>query len=128
QMPDMYHTPLRQIPYDLAGTDAWSAPLRGVASAPGILPAVEYWDLLRPHAATLDLWRTPYMHALPGENPVGGWAAGSGPRVFLDALPEERRDAFRRAYSEVAKTHYPQRPDGTTLLPFHRLFIVARKA
>jgi trans-aconitate 2-methyltransferase len=127
QMPDMYDTPLRQIPYDLTRTDAWSAHLRGVASAPGILPAAQYWDLLRPIAATLDLWRTTYMHALRGENTVAEWAAGSSLRVFLDALPEECRDAFRQAYSEAAKTHYPQRPDGTTLLPFHRLFIVARK-
>ena len=101
--------------------------MRGVTSAPGILPAAEYWDLLRPHVASLDLWRTTYMHALSGENAVMEWAAGSSLRAFLDRLPEERRAAFRQAYSDAARSHYPRRADGTTLLAFHRLFIVARR-
>ena len=101
--------------------------MRGVTSAPGILPAAEYWDLLRPHVASLDLWQTTYMHALSGENAVMEWAAGSSLRAFLDRLPEERKAAFRQAYSDAARSHYPRRADGTTLLPFHRLFMVARK-
>ncbi len=127
QMPDMFDTPLRQIPYDLAATDAWAEHLRGVTSAPGILSANEYWDMLRPQVATLDLWRTTYMHALQGDNAVMEWASGSSLRAFLDRLPEERRDAFRQAYSDAARPHYPRRADGTTLLPFQRLFIVARR-
>ena len=66
------------------------------------------------------------MHALSGENAVIEWAAGSSLRAFLDRLPEERRVAFRQAYSDAAQAHYPRRADGTTLLAFHRLFIVAR--
>ena len=127
QMPDMYDTPLRQIPCGLATLEPWSEHLGGVASAPGIMPAGEYWDLLRPHVASLDLWRTTYMHALSGENAVMEWAAGSSLRAFLDRLPEERRAAFRQAYSSAAQSHYPRRADGTTLLAFHRLFIVARR-
>ena len=82
--------------------------------------------LLRPHVAALDLWRTTYMHALTGENAVMEWASGSSLRAFLDRLPEEQREAFRQAYSDAARPHYPRRADGTTLLPFQRLFIVAR--
>ena len=126
QMPDMFDTPLRQIPYELAATEAWSAQLGSVSSAPGILSPAEYWDLLRPHVAALDLWRTTYMHALTGENAVMEWASGSSLRAFLDRLPEELREAFRQAYSDAARPHYPRRADGTTLLPFQRLFIVAR--
>jgi trans-aconitate 2-methyltransferase len=128
QMPDMFDTPLRKIPYELAATDAWVEHLRGVSSAPGILPAAEYWDLIRPHVAALDIWRTTYLHALKGENAVTEWAAGSSLKPFLDRLSEDRRAAFRQAYSDAAERHYPQCADGTTLLPFHRLFIVARKA
>jgi trans-aconitate 2-methyltransferase len=67
------------------------------------------------------------MHALSGENAVAEWAAGSSLRPFLDRLPAERKEAFRQAYADAARPHYPRRPDGTTLLPFHRLFMVARK-
>jgi trans-aconitate 2-methyltransferase len=43
-------------------------------------------------------------------------------------LPADRREAFRQAYADAARSHYPQRADGTTLLPFQRLFMVACKA
>jgi trans-aconitate 2-methyltransferase len=127
QMPDMYDTPMRRIPLELAALEPWAEWLGDVTSAPGILSAEQYWDLLRPRVASLDLWRTTYMQALSGEDAVTEWAAGSSLRPFLDRLPEDRKEAFRQAYSEAARPHYPRRPDGTTLLPFHRLFMVARK-
>jgi trans-aconitate 2-methyltransferase len=126
QMPAMHDMPLRRIPYDLAAMEPWAEHLRDVTSAPGILTPMEYWDLVRPHVASLDMWQTTYMHALTGENAVAEWAAGSSLRPFLDRLPEDWREAFRQAYAEAARPHYPRRPDGTTLLPFHRLFMVAR--
>lgn len=128
QMPAMHNAPLRQIPYQLAAAKPWAEYLGDVTSAPSILPPTEYWDLLRPHVASLDLWQTTYMHALRGENAVMEWAAGSSLRPFLDRLPDDRKAEFRQAYSDAARPHYPQHPDGTTLLPFHRLFMVARKS
>jgi len=128
QMPMMHDTPLRRIPYELAAAEPWAEYLRDVTSAPGISSPLEYWDLLRPHVASLELWQTTYMHALGGENAVLEWAAGSSLRPFLDRLPDDRKAAFRQAYSDAARAHYPQRPDGTTLLPFQRLFMVARKS
>jgi trans-aconitate 2-methyltransferase len=125
QMPAMHDMPLRRIPYELAETPEWVGELRGVGSAPGILSAEAYWDLLRPHAASLDIWQTTYIHVLHGENAVMEWASGSSLRPFLDRLPKERREAFRQAYSEAAQMHYPQRADGTVLLPFQRLFMMA---
>jgi trans-aconitate 2-methyltransferase len=127
QMPAMHDTPLRRIPYQLAAAKPWAEYLGDVTSAPGIPSPMEYWDLLRPHVASLDLWQTTYMHALSGENAVMEWAAGSSLRPFLDRLPDERKAAFRQAYADATRPHYPQRPDGTTILPFQRLFMVARK-
>lgn len=126
QMPAMHATPLRQIPYDLAQIPPWSEHLRGVTSAPAILSELEYWDLLRPRVAALDLWQTTYMHALSGEHAVMEWASGSSLRAFLDRLPEALKEPFGLAYSEAARPHYPRRADGSTLLPFQRLFMVAR--
>jgi trans-aconitate 2-methyltransferase len=125
QMPAMHDTPLRQIPYELAQTPRWGEYLRDVTSAPAILSQQEYWDLLRPHAASLDIWQTTYVHALSGDHAVAEWASGSSLKPFLDRLPDALKPAFREAYSEAARVHYPQRADGTTLLPFQRLFIVA---
>ena len=126
QMPAMHATPLRLAPYELAASARWAEHLRGVGSAPDILPAAEYWDLLRPHVASLDMWQTTYMHALAGENAVLEWASGSSLRPFLDRLPEAARAAFGQAYADAVRPHYPRRADGTTLLPFHRLFMVGQ--
>src|SRR3984957_20313955 len=128
QMPAMHDTPLRLLPYDIAASGPWAERLRGVGSAPGILSATAYWDMLRPHVASRDMWQTTYMHALVGENAVLEWASGSSLRPFLDRLSDEQRAAFGQAYAEAVRPHYPRRADGTTLLPFPRLFMVARKA
>jgi len=126
QMPAMHDAPFRALQYTVAAQGPWAERLRGVGSAPPILDAGGYWDLLRRHVAALDLWETIYLHALRGEDAVTEWATGSSLRPFLDALPESERPAFRRAYSEAIRPHYPRRSDGTTLLPFRRLFLVAK--
>ena len=128
QMPMMHDTPLRRLPLEIAVSGPWAEHLRGIVSAPDVLSPVEYWDLLRPHVASLDMWQTTYMHVLSGEHAVMEWASGSSLRPFLDKLPQEQKRAFAQAYSEATRPHYPRRPDGTTLLPFQRLFMVARKA
>ena len=81
-----------------------------------------YYDVIRPLVGSLDIWTTTYLHVLTGEDAVVEWADGSSPRPFLDKLPPD----MATAYSEALRPHYPRRPDGTTLLPFKRLFLVAR--
>lgn len=127
QMPAMHDAPLRRLQPEVAASGPWAEHLRGVGSAGDILAPERYWDVLRPHATALDIWQTIYMHALHGEDAVGEWAAGSSLRPFLDKLPDDLRPAFRAAYAAALRPHYPRRPDGTTLLPFRRLFIVARR-
>jgi len=126
QMPTMHESPLRRLQYEVAANGPWAVALAEIGSAPPILPAEAYWDLLRPHCRTLDIWETTYLHALHGENAVAAWASGSSLRPFLDALAPEMRAAFLGAYAEALRPVYPPRPDGTTLLPFRRLFIVAQ--
>ena len=81
--------------------------------------------MLSPHAAALDIWETIYLHVLSGEDAVGEWAAGSSLRPFLDKLPKGC-ERVSRGLCGGAGPHYPRRPDGTTLLPFRRLFLLAR--
>lgn len=125
QMPAMHDAPLRALQYEVAAEGPWADHLRGIGSAPPILEAGIYWDLLRPRAASLDIWETIYLHPLQGEDAVVQWAMGTSLRPFLDALPAAEREAFRNAYAEAVRPHYPRRQDGTTLLPFRRLFIIA---
>ena len=125
QMPLMHDAPIRALQYQVAAQGPWAARLAGVGSAPPVSPAASYWDLLRSHCAMLDIWETIYMHALQGEDAVVRWALGSSLRPFLDALPPDLREDFLTAYRATVNPVYPRRADGTTLLPFHRLFMVA---
>ena len=127
QMPAMHDAPMRALQYAVAAREPWAERLRGVGSAPPILDAGDYWDILRPCAAALDIWETIYLHALRGEDAVAEWASGSSLRPFLDALPASERSAFRQAYAEAVRPHYPRRAGGATLLPFRRLFVVATR-
>jgi trans-aconitate 2-methyltransferase len=127
QMPAMHDAPLRRLQNEVAAYGPWADILRDAGFARAILPAGAYYDLLRPHVAALDLWETTYLHVLSGEDAVVEWAAGSSLRPFLDKLPPELRAGYRAAYAAALRPHYPRRPDGATLLPFRRQFILARR-
>ncbi|MBV9783184.1 MAG: methyltransferase domain-containing protein [Acidisphaera sp.] len=126
QMPAMHAAPLRRAQSEIAANGPWATHLAGISSAADILAPEEYWDLLHPLSTALDLWETIYVHALTGEDAVVQWALGSSLRPFVDALPEALRPGFLSAYGAAVRPHYPRRPDGTTLLPFRRLFLLAR--
>jgi len=128
QMPAMHDEPLRRLQNEVAMTGPWAPLLADAGFARGLLPVGAYYDMLRPLLAELDMWETIYLHVLQGEDAVTEWAAGSSLRPFLDKLPDGLRQQYRAAYSEALKPHYPRRADGSTLLPFRRLFLVGRKA
>jgi trans-aconitate 2-methyltransferase len=126
QMPSMHDAPLRALQNEVARQGPWSRWLDDAGYARALLPVEQYYDVIRPHVASLDIWQTTYLHVLTGEDAVTEWAAGSSLRPFLDKLPTDQAIAFRAAYSEALRPHYSPRPDGTTLLPFKRFFFVAR--
>jgi trans-aconitate 2-methyltransferase len=128
QMPAMHDAPLRRLQIEVAAQGPWAERLAAHGSAPPILDAAGYWDLLRPLTASLDIWETVYLHPLQGEDAVVEWAAGSSLRPFLAPLDAAEQAAFRQAYATALRPHYPRRPDGTTLLPFRRLFMIAARA
>ena len=92
-----------------------------------VLGASAYYAILKPHAASVDIWETEYLHALKGDDAVYHWVSGTGLRPFVAALEGEKRDAFIADYKRRLNEAYPPRADGTTLFPFKRLFAVVKK-
>jgi trans-aconitate 2-methyltransferase len=85
-----------------------------------------YYRLLSGLARTIDIWETEYLQVLEGDNSVLEWVRGTGLRPILDGLAPAELEIFLTEYRRRLQEAYPPQPDGRTLYPFRRLFIVAR--
>ena len=75
----------------------------------------------------VDAWHTTYLHVLPGPDPVLEWFSGTGLRPYTDALADPAELAeFRRTVAQRLRQVYPPHGYGT-VLPFPRIFVVARR-
>jgi trans-aconitate 2-methyltransferase len=90
-----------------------------------VLSGSAYYDLLAGGARTLDIWETEYLQVLDGDDPVLEWVMGTGLRPILNSLDDGDRAIYLAEYARRLRAAYPRRPDGHTLYPFRRLFIVA---
>jgi trans-aconitate 2-methyltransferase len=84
-----------------------------------------YYDLLARRAERLDIWETEYLQVLEGDDPVLEWVRGTALRPILNGLADDEREIFLNKYRHRLRDAYPVKPDGRTVYPFRRLFIVA---
>ena len=126
QMPRQHLNPSHRILFELVREPSWACLADATREDPAHEPG-RYYEWLAPQAAMLDIWETEYLHVLEGGDPVLSWFMGSILRPVLDRLEPSRRSEFLRVYGEQLAAAYPARPDGKTLLPFLRIFIVAQK-
>jgi len=128
QMPDNLDEPAHRLLREIAANGPWSERLAGVARS-ARHDARWYYELLAPLCARVDIWRTTYHHPLPGgADAVVEWFKSTALRPFLAALSEEERPVFTARYREALASGYPALADGSVLLPFPRLFIVATRS
>lgn len=126
QMPDNLEEPSHVLMRKVAGDARWVEQLRHAASArQPILPARQYANQLLPLCRSLDIWRTSYHHRLESAAAIVDFVSSTGLRPFLDPLDDAGRKAFKAAYEQEIRLAYPPLNDGTVLLAFPRLFIVA---
>jgi trans-aconitate 2-methyltransferase len=125
QVPNNQNAPSHNLMRDVAAQGVWAEKLANVRGI-FVEKVGTYFDILNPHASSLDIWTSEYLHVLEGEDAVFKWVSGTGLRPYLDALAEEERPVFTREYKARLDIAYPRRADGKTLFPFSRLFAVAR--
>ena len=126
QMPRNYGEPSHLLLAETAQSDRWRQLLGEVTRRPPVAPPDHYLRILRGHTVAVDIWETTYLQVLEGEDPVAEWTRAAGARPYLTAAGDES-DAFMADYSKRLRAAYPREPDGATLFPFRRLFIVARR-
>jgi trans-aconitate 2-methyltransferase len=127
QMPRNFEVPSHALLRETARSGPWAARLAGILERPPVAAPEWYYALLAPHVAALDIWETEYLHVLAGDDPVLSWTRGTTLRPIMQALDAEQFAAFETAYAARLRAAYPRRPDGSTLFPFRRLFIVAQR-
>ena len=125
QMPRNFDAPSHTSMAEAARQGPWAERLRGLLRESPVGEPERYYDLLAPLASRVDVWETRYLQVLSGENPVAEFTKGTWLRPLLEALNEPQRSAFEAAYRALVARAYPCRPDGHTLFPFKRMFIVA---
>ena len=127
QTPDNLEEPAHRLARQVAGEGPWAAKT-GAVRHPDRHDAAFYHQLLKPHCQAVDVWRTTYFHPLAGgHGAVVEWFKGSALRPYMAPLDEREKAAFLARYLAVITEAYPLLPDGTVLLPFPRLFIVASR-
>jgi trans-aconitate 2-methyltransferase len=127
QMPDNAEEPALRLMREVAVDGPWAAKL-AQAARPARQDALWYYQLLKPLASQVDLWRTIYFHVIAGGTAgVIEWFKGSALRPLLDALDEAEQSAFIARYQAALAEAYRTMPDGTVLLPFPRLFMIATR-
>ncbi|MHA3737612.1 trans-aconitate 2-methyltransferase [Pseudomonas sp. Eth.TT006] len=129
QMPDNLNEPSHRLMREVAASGPWAAKLADAAGQrTEMASASDYFSMLRPHCSRVDVWRTTYHHPLAdGAAGVVEWFKGSGLIPFLKPLSEDERAQYLQQYLAAVAEAYPALPDGSVLLPFPRLFIVATR-
>ena len=127
QTPDNMQEPSHRLAREVAANGPWADKIATVRHPPRH-DASFYYELLRPHCNHVDVWRTTYHHPLAGGHAaVVEWFKGSALRPYLAPLDEGQKAAFLEAYLTAITGAYPALADGTVLLPFPRLFVVATR-
>lgn len=127
QVPDNFSEPSHTVVAEVVDGDAWRSRLQPLLRDQPVLPAHRYHRLLAPLVDHLDVWETTYWQALTGDDPVLEWVRGSVLRPLLDQLAPDEQETFLARVGEGLRAAYPADEVGTTLFPFRRLFVVARR-
>ncbi|XVO86884.1 trans-aconitate 2-methyltransferase [Pseudomonas palleroniana] len=126
QTPDNLDEPAHRLAREVAADGPWSAKI-GAVKHNERHTASYYYELLSKYCSTVDVWRTTYQHPLADHAAVVEWFKGSALRPFLAPLSEDERADFLQQYTARITQAYPALGDGTVLLPFPRLFIIATR-
>ena len=131
QVPGNQAAPTHALLAGLVAAPRWAARLAPgedtVLAADTVLDPVGYLDVLTSAGLAADAWETTYLHVLTGPDPVLRWVSGTVLRPVLARLSPGDADEFTAEYADALRAAYPARPDGTTVLPFRRVFAVGHR-
>ena len=129
QMPDnVASEPSHTLMRALAAEAPWAEKFREPIARETIATPADYYNLLQPQAARIDIWHTIYNHPLANAAAIVAMVRSTGLRPYLARLDEDEQSAWLARYEAKLAEAYPPLADGKVLFRFPRLFIVAVRA
>ena len=132
QVPGNQSAPTHALLAELVTGPRWADRLSPgddtVLDPAAILGPAGYLEVLSGAGLAADVWETTYLHVLTGEDPVLRWVSGTVLRPVLELLDDEAVADLTAEYAAALRAAYPRRGDGTTVLPFRRVFAVGHRA
>lgn len=126
QVPANFAAPSHQVVDALVRSARWRESLLPHWRHNPVLEPLDYASIALDAGTEADVWETTYLHVLTGADAVFHWLSGTALRPLRAALDDVAWADFTNALKPELASAYPQR-DGVTLLPYRRLFVVARK-
>jgi trans-aconitate 2-methyltransferase len=132
QVPGNQAAPTHALLAGLVTGPTWGARLAPgddtVLDPAAVLDPTGYLDVLTGAGLTADVWETTYLHVLSGEDPVLRWVSGTVLRPVLARASSADAAELTAEYAAALRAAYPVRADGTTVLPFRRVFAVGHRS
>lgn len=130
QVPDNLDEPAHRLMREVALSGPWATKLAAASRARAARHAPDWYvRVLRSAGADVELWRTTYHHILTGgAEAIVQWFRSTGLRPFLQPLDEAEQAEFLARYGSALASATPEFDNGSVLLPFPRLFFVARRS
>ncbi|WP_297620307.1 trans-aconitate 2-methyltransferase [Nocardia sp.] len=130
QVPGNFDAPSHLAIRTLAARPQWRERLApaNLLEPRAVLDPEGYAQLLAAAGCTVDAWETTYLQRLTGADPVLEWVTGTALTPVRDVLDDAGWQEFRSELAPLLRTAYPEQADGSTWLPFRRIFVVAQTA
>ena len=87
-----------------------------------------FYEIISEISSEIEIWQTEYVHEMDSHEAIMEWYKGSGMLPYLEMLPVDMaREEFCMEYLHHLTKKYPVESNGKVLLPFPRIFFIARQ-
>jgi trans-aconitate 2-methyltransferase len=126
QMPISYDLPVLALIEQLGRDPMWQGHFDSLAIPYTWHKTQDYYDWLAPAARSVDLVEVSYFHHLGSPDDIVEWSRGTGLRPWLEHAGPHA-EAFIAEYRRRIHAAYPRQADGSVLMEFKRLMILATR-
>ncbi|MDF1548240.1 MAG: methyltransferase domain-containing protein [Bacteroidales bacterium] len=128
QVPIFWDMPLGKAIANVASQNQWASKTKGATKQFTIHDYHFYYDILSEIFKSVDIWESHYMHVVDSHLSILEMIRSTGLRPFHNLL---EKDTDKQAFEDMVLRHiekdYPLQKNGKVLLPFKRLFFIAKK-